>query len=478
MILLKIIPDDLKNFYKIIFPQKILFSLFLLGLILRLVFVIFYVGNDPTKLPVSDQIIHHNIALNLIHGKGLSLPAILLEAPDSEPQWVKDKFKFWKEIGGIWGVIPLDKPQTSFPPLHPLYLALVYRIFGPNPIASRIIQAFISTISAIILYHVAKRYFDPTTAFIVYLVVIFYPYYIYYTGVLLMETICIFLVSLFFLLFKIMKEKDKVSYPLLCGFIFGLLFLTNPVFQFFFPLTLLTVILTYPKKIRNISFITLAFIITISPWVIRNYGIYHQLIISPTKAGWNLWERNNYRLNPQYLNVEHPELKDLFNIISEKEKEDMKRKDLTYYPDFSGKTEPERDKIFSSMFWGFIKANPIIYIKLCYIRFFEFFRVTHKYLVGNTYKILSWLSIGSMLILGTIGGVFLLKRWRELLAFYLLLAYYIPLHIMFTAEPRYRLPIDFIFIFFGSYILSRLINIIFPQFMTDNFPKNNQKRIA
>ncbi|MBU1627749.1 glycosyltransferase family 39 protein, partial [bacterium] len=203
----KFVSNDVKNYFNIILPQKILFSLFLIGLILRLVFVIFIVGNKGF-LPIPDQIIHHNIALNFINGKGLTLPSVLLEAPDSEPQWVKDKFKLWKEIGGFWGVVPIDKPQTSFPLLHPLYLSLVYKLFGPNPIASRIIQAFISAITTIILYHLAKRLFDPITAFISYLVIIFYPYYIYYTGVLLSETLCIFLISLFFLLLEIKKEKN------------------------------------------------------------------------------------------------------------------------------------------------------------------------------------------------------------------------------------------------------------------------------
>ena len=384
------------------------------------------------------------------------LPSTLLDVPENAPEWVKNKFQKWRELGGFWGVVPVDKPQTSFPPVHPLYLSLVYKIFGPNPLASRIIQALLSAVTTIILYHFTRKVLDPETAFVTYLIAAFYPYYIYYTGVLLNETISIFLLILSFWIFELMKEKDKIIYPLMFGFLLTLLVLARSVFLLFFIIALALVLLTIRKGLKKAALMTLAFIVTVSPWVIRNYNIYNQIIIMPTKGGWNLWERNNYRLNPDFLEIEHPELKKSFKIISDSDKKNLKRRDLTFYPDLKGKNEPERDEIFKNMFKEFVKANPVIYLKLCHIRAFEFFRITHMYIDGYVYKVLAWLSAGLMMILGSIGGLFLLKRWRNLLVLYLLIAYYIPIHILTTSEPRYRLMIEFIFIIFSSYIIKFL----------------------
>jgi len=462
-------------FFQKIFPHKILFYLFLIGLILRASFVIFYVGNKGF-LPIPDQIIHHHIAINFNKGNGLSFPSLLYDVPEDSPQWVKDKFYKWKGLGGFWGVVPVEKPQTSFPPVHPFYLSMVYKLFGPNPIASRLIQVVISALTTIILYHLALIYFGSRTALLTFLITIFYPYYIYYTGVLLNETLSIFFLSISLLFFAIMKESSNPFYPLLSGLFFSLLFLSRSVFLLFFPFLIVLVIIFHKGKCKKSVLLLLAFLIPIVPWVIRNYAIYDQVVIMPTKGGWNLWERNNYRLNPAFLEVEHPELRESFSIITAEDKKNLKRKELTEYPpNLVGKTEPERDKILKKAAFEFVKANPMIYAKLSYIRFFEFFRVTHKYVENNLYRIAAWMSIGMILVLGVLGGILSLKRWRELLVFYSLLGYYIGMHILTTSGPRYRLMIEFIFIFFAAHFLKIAILRFFPQIANSSIFSTNKK---
>jgi 4-amino-4-deoxy-L-arabinose transferase-like glycosyltransferase len=453
------LPNKIKELGCLLFPSKLIFFLFLLSLLIRLSFVTLFVKNHDF-LPTPDQIIHHHMAICIDEGKGLILPKILLQAPEISPQWVKDKFKKWEEIG-FWGVAPTDKPQTSFEPLHPIYLAIVYKLFGINPIASRIIQSFISAFTCLILYHLTKKLIDLQTAMLSYIISIFYPYFIYYTGVLLSETITLFLVCLFLFTMSLTLQNNKSWFPILSGLLIGLIFLSKSVFLPFFLLSTLIILMFGKSKIKNTILFCLFFIIVISPWVIRNYGIYKTIIISPTKGGWNLWERNNYRLNPDFLNIEHPELEKSFSIITDLEMMNLKRKDLTYYPDLTGLNEPQKDKVFKRMFRDFVLANPIVYLKLCYIRFFELFQVSHVHLNNFIYKVIAWLTTGPVLIFGTIGGLMLLGRWRQLIVLYLLMLYYIPIHIMTTASPRYRLPIEPIFIIFASYFICHNTNKIF-----------------
>ena len=48
-------------------------------------------------------------------------------------------------------------------PLYPLFLGAVYFLFGDNPWAIRIIQALMGSISAVLVYLIARRVFDNRT---------------------------------------------------------------------------------------------------------------------------------------------------------------------------------------------------------------------------------------------------------------------------------------------------------------------------
>ena len=75
----------------------------------------------------------------------------------------------------------------------PLYLSIVYRIFGPNIMIARIINAIISSISCILLYRLAARTFGEDTGRMAGIMMAFMPNLIVYCGYHLKETVMLFL---------------------------------------------------------------------------------------------------------------------------------------------------------------------------------------------------------------------------------------------------------------------------------------------
>lgn len=76
---------------------------------------------------------------------------------------------------------------------YALYLGLLYRIFGPNIILPRILKAFISAFTCILVYRLASRMFDEKTGRMAAIMCALMPNLIIYCGYHLKETEMLFL---------------------------------------------------------------------------------------------------------------------------------------------------------------------------------------------------------------------------------------------------------------------------------------------
>jgi len=87
-------------------------------------------------------------------------------------------------------------------PGYPLFLALIYLVFGKeNFIAVHITQAFISLGTVVMIARLAYRFFDRKAAYIALFWSGLHVFYIYYCGTLIRETLIVFLITgMFYLL--------------------------------------------------------------------------------------------------------------------------------------------------------------------------------------------------------------------------------------------------------------------------------------
>lgn len=155
---------------------------------------------------------------------------------------------------------------------YPAVLALVYAIFGrENLTAVRLVHVVIDLGSALLLWDVAKNMFSPRAAFFSFLLYLFNPFSAAFTGLVLAETVSIFLLVL--TLFLIVRNRW-----FLAGFAAGLLLFTRHSFSYFFPVLFLILTL---KKMRVLAVATVGFLLASSYSLIANYRTFGKPSLVP-----------------------------------------------------------------------------------------------------------------------------------------------------------------------------------------------------
>ena len=85
------------------------------------------------------------------------------------------------------------------PPVYPVFIAIIYAIFGMNNfLAVYIFQAIISTLTCFYIYQFAKKIFNDKVALLSLIWSGLYISYLLYASMLLRETLIIFFVIVFF----------------------------------------------------------------------------------------------------------------------------------------------------------------------------------------------------------------------------------------------------------------------------------------
>ncbi|WP_181494269.1 ArnT family glycosyltransferase [Thermosulfuriphilus ammonigenes] len=186
------------------------------------------------------------------------------------------------------------------PPLYPVFLALIYKVFGPeNYNAVRLIQIFLSLASGWLVYSLAKRIFhEEKVALLATGLFLFYPSLLLFNYLLLTEILFIFLflLSIWFLL----SFKRSFRSLFIAGIFWGLASLTRSVTYPLTPFVALFLIFAAPSEKRGLLAAALflsATILTLSPWIIRNYRVFGHFVAVDTMGGLNLY-MGNYKHTP------------------------------------------------------------------------------------------------------------------------------------------------------------------------------------
>lgn len=244
-------------------------SIFIIAFCLR----IFYSFSEKIA-PFADARVYDKIAINISQGKG----------------YVK-----WEGISEAE-----DHDAIGYPPLYPFFLALVYKVIGHNYSAIWVLQAIIGAVTCILIYLFGKITFGKIVASFSAIVATFHFDLVIYNAMLLTETLYIFLVLVtFFYLFKAFEQRINMKYYLVAGVFAGLSALTRPIIMIFLVFLVIWG-LRQKENRRGILFFVFCLFLVISPWIIRNFLIYHQFI-PITAGGENFWWGNNPQANGECL---------------------------------------------------------------------------------------------------------------------------------------------------------------------------------
>ena len=206
-----------RNF--VISAKAVLIAILFLSITLRL-FSAIYQGNTVTNLPgIYDQISYDGLARRVVGGFGFTFAE------------------------GHWPATPAGQPTAHWSYLYTLYLIVVYKLFGTNPLVARVLQALITGIfQTILMWRIGTRLFNRTVGLIAATLNAVYVYFFYYAGALITETFYITGILWIFdsalRLTEAQSEKREIQWWqwLELGLAVGVTVLLRQVFLIFLPI--------------------------------------------------------------------------------------------------------------------------------------------------------------------------------------------------------------------------------------------------
>ena len=366
--------------------------------------------------------------------------------------------------GDLWGG---SQPFWQ-PPLYPYWLAF-FCWLSPNSyfITIRLAQAFLGSLSCVLIYLIAQKSAAPGIARSAAVVAALYSLFIYFDGELLAVPLEVFLnLLLLHSLLKGLDHIDKDRYWLQTGFVGGFAALTRPnILLFLILLPFLLAWFQYRSAlfrstgslIRPALLIGLPILLLIIPVTLRNYYLSNDLVFISSNGGVNFYLGNNASYDSTV--AIHPG-KDWDLLVGQ--------------PLLTGaKSASERSDYFFAQGLSFIKDHPGQYALLLLKKIGLFWSgpeikrnqnlyYTHEYSILLRLLLWDWGLAFPFGLLGALSIWGIMASWRDLsLPLFVLRSYtllYIVSIVLFFIASRYRIPVIPILIIFAAIALDDLIS--------------------
>lgn len=429
-----------------------LLAIFGLSMVLR-VGVAFYLGDIVDAPPLlQDQRSYDALGARLISGHGFSFDR------------------------GWYPFTPPDTPTAHWSFLYSLFVAAVYAVFGPHPLAVRVVQAIIGGILLPwMVYRFTRRLYQPSPAnplaqrldeqgfsaerlaLSAALLASIYFYFVLYAATLMTETF--YIVALLWSLEISIRlaEQPTLRRGVLLGVALGI---TTLLRQSVLPWVAVLVVwlmwvawrsAALRRTIGSLAVTGGLLILFIAPFTIRNYSVYHEFLLLNSNAGYAMYS------------AQHPLQGTAFQAFV----------GLPIPKELEGQNEAQLDRELMKLGVGFVLAEPGRYLLLTLSRvpaYFEFWPTADTTSINNVGRVGS---IGVLLPF-MLAGIWL--AWRRggpgvavgclrflttpLALALLFMIVYSAMHILTWAMPRYRLPVDAVAMPFAALALSVLVKTI------------------
>lgn len=429
-------------------PYYYLVLIIFVAVVLRVVAAIF-LGNSVIDLPGTfDQLSYNTLAQRVLAGHGFSFAR----------EW--------------WPATAADEPTAHWSFLYTLYLAVIYGLFGYEPLIARLVQAIIAGVfMPWLVYSLGQRHFGVRSGLVAAAITAVYAYFIYYAATLMTETF--YIISILWTL-NLAGELGQIheSTPhavwksLALGTALAITVLLRQVFLLFIPILFIWLLWRRYKAVRAgqdnhmhllsqlttrpmqqmmgiLAGATLILILAIAPWSWRNYQVFGSFVLLNTNAGFAFFWGNHPIHGTNFISILPADGPSYYSLIP---------------PELLTLNEAELEKALLVRGIAFVQTDPGRYILLSLSRikdYFQFWPSAESGLISNISRLVSF---GLMWPFMAYGFLYHARRaiTSELLILYLFVLFYTAIHLLTWALVRYRLPIDAILLPFAAYSLLAL----------------------
>lgn len=395
--------------------NKKLYIIFISAVIIKLLLVLFF--NKPETFE------SENIADNILAGRGFLY-------------------------------IFLGTPYRSFvQPFYPILTALVYYLTNQSHIAMLVLQCITSSLLCFIVYFIAVRLGGAREALIAGFLTAFHPgltvYSIFKLHTLVFDTF-FYILSICLILRFI--EKPNIKNAILAGVIFGFAALSRStilpflIFTLFFLLYILKA-LRFRTRVKYAIIICVSAFLVYFPWIIRNYKVFHQVVLMQTGTGENLWTGNNIEASGSAILPSGAS-------VHEKKPEKMQR-------ELANLDELGQKKYYTDFLFSFIKEQPALFFKLFLKKFYYFwwFSPQAGVLYNSAWTDIYKIYYGIMVIFSVLGLNSLLKNRKNRQILFILFVFMLSIsliHAVANVDTRHRWTVEPVIIIMASIGMSRV----------------------
>jgi 4-amino-4-deoxy-L-arabinose transferase-like glycosyltransferase len=250
----------------------------------------FAMGNSVVELPgIFDQVSYHNLALRVLDGYGFSFGEL------------------W------WPLTRANAPTAHWSFLYTLYLVLVYSVFGPNPIAARIIQALlVGVLHPYVTFRIGEKLFSKNVGLVAAAAAAVYVYFFYYGAALMTEpfyiTAILFALYVSILIAQNTDKKQDARLGAALGVSLAIVVLLRQVFLLFIPFLFLWMWYTrfrrrggLPLASTVLSIVILSLFIL--PVTYFNYSRFGRFVLLNTNSGYAFFWGNHPTYGTKFIPI-------------------------------------------------------------------------------------------------------------------------------------------------------------------------------
>ena len=416
-----------------------------LGMVLLIVLValgprVGYVLVASRELQFPDERQYLNIAQNFVKGEGLTVSI------DSQT------------------ANPLHFPQEiQRPPLYPLILALMDRAKA-GLTGVRLMQALLGALTCVIIYLLAAELVEEWPARIAGLIAAVYPFYVYFTGRILSETLfLLFFVTSIYYIVRMWKdvsgEGETVRWLASCmmaGLLGAAAVLTRSSALPVYLLVPLVWLVIGPRRSEGLAAGVLMLIVLgigMSPWIARNFKrsgdqeTGGRLVVTTLKVGESLYEA----VGPFATGGPNKE-------------------NTLWPPEAEARIADEymRNQYLVERSLAYMRNNPGRTLRLAVVKFLRTWNVIPNYRAVRKpfYIVVSLVSYVPVLLSALLGLYLRVRHWRSVVWLLLPVVVITLIHMVFVGSVRYRLAMmPFVTVFSGVgvwWLISKVFKVGSP----------------